>query len=366
MHSQAPIDPIGPKEAIARRIRIASWPHWYAGNPYLNRLYSALSEFGVVHVPGLEFSSRVLLNAEIDVFHLHWPEELWRRVGATRLESLQQVARVATTIFNMRRLGIRVVWTVHNLEHHEGAFRSDRVAYEALHRIVDLRLFLSQSALGAGVSAYPFGSARLVCYHGNVEGEYQALRSSEQVRGALGLSPSARVLLGFGQIRHYKGFELAVAAMRELGSPYHLVLAGGSSDESYAERLRLSTVGLQNVTLVPHYIDAHCLGDLLRASDAIILPYSQVTGSSALLTALTAGRGVIVSDLPHFREILSIEPLAAEYLTERTPNAFTGAVHNFFQSGWERRGRAAKRVAGRFEWCNVVRPFADWLLAHHR
>ena len=61
-------------------------------------------------------------------------------------------------------------------------------------------------------------------------------------------------------------------------------------------------------------VEPQVVSDLLHAADAVLLPYRRITGSGVLLQALTAGVGVVASDLPYFREVLAPEPDAGVFI----------------------------------------------------
>jgi glycosyltransferase involved in cell wall biosynthesis len=342
-------------------IRIASWPHWYDGNPYLNSFYEALAQYGVEHVRGVAAEYAEIRKARIDVLHLHWPEELWRVPGGSWVRVARRLMRVVGLLARLRASGIRLVWTVHNLEHHEGSYRSDRIGMGLLHRLVHLRLFLSEWARRTADERYRFSARSIVCYHGNYDGVYSSSRSRDTVRAELALGSDVRMLLGFGSVRQYKGFETAVEAVKRLGDRYHLVIAGRPLRHDVGQQLCVAADDTPNITLVLRRISEKELGDLLTAADAVVLPYRKVTGSSVLLTALTASKAIIASDLPFFREITMGEPLAAEFATPGSTDDFLGAITRFFDASLDERGQAARRIANRFHWRQVVAPFGKWL-----
>ncbi len=97
-----------------------------------------------------------------------------------------------------------------------------------------------------------------------------------------------------------------------------------------------------------------------RASEAVLLPYRKITGSGALLSAWTLGRGVICSDLPYFREMLD-RGEAGLTVRPGDPAALAEGVRAWLARPATTRQEAARRAARRYEWSEVVRPVVEWL-----
>ena len=68
------------------------------------------------------------------------------------------------------------------------------------------------------------------------------------------------------------------------------------------------------------------LANLLHAADCVVLPYLEIVGSGALAACLTLARGVVVSDLPYFRESLAREPDAGVFFRPGDAPGLAAAV----------------------------------------
>src|SRR5690242_5317235 len=151
-------------EASGRRFSISAFPPGVTqlGNPYFVLCHRALAKRGVAVSDDLEISRRWLKAREgrVDAVHLHWPERFWRRrfSGTSRLRRAATAADHLTQLTRFvraaRRCGVRTMWTVHNLEPHEGAYRWDRFGYQLLARECDIVICHSRSAANAVRRAY--------------------------------------------------------------------------------------------------------------------------------------------------------------------------------------------------------------------
>jgi glycosyltransferase involved in cell wall biosynthesis len=97
------------------------------------------------------------------------------------------------------------------------------------------------------------------------------------------------------------------------------------------------------------------------ASDIVLLPYRSVTGSGAALAALTLGRGVVASSMPFFVNLLRGHPSAGRVVESGDPRPLAQAILAFLEVPADERERAARGLAARFAWADVVAPVAESL-----
>jgi beta-1,4-mannosyltransferase len=357
-----------------RPFRIAVYPsgvsHW--ANAYFRLLHAALRRRGVVVSDNLELSRRWLKAhaADVDAVHLNWPERIWQRGAFGRLNRLVRVGvacwrllEVRRTLRAARRRGIRCIWTVHNLEPHEGSYRWDRVGYRMIAREADLVICHSRCALEAVRQRYPPRGTSVVMPIGDQSGDYPAPRPRARVVSELGLDPDIPIVCCLGRLRHYKGVELACEAVVRLEGRAQLVI-GGVRHAGYDLRpIRERAYRTRGIVLLQRRLSTQEYADLLGASEAMLLPYRQITGSAALLSALGFGRGVIVSDLPYFKETLAPEPDAGLVVPTRDPGIWAESILEYLGRPADTRSAAARRLAGCYSWDRCVEPLIAALLA---
>ena len=161
-------------------------------------------------------------------------------------------------------------------------------------------------------------------------------------------------------MKPYKGFETAIDAAAQLPD-CHLLIAGHPENREYAAELASRIAGRSNITFLDRSLTEQEFIDVQTAADCILLPYHKITGSSALLASFTFGRGVVVSDLPYFRELLADDPFAGVLVRPNDPAALAAGIETFFATDVPGRHAAARRIADRYPWSEVIRPFADRL-----
>ena len=99
----------------------------------------------------------------------------------------------------------------------------------------------------------------------------------------------------------------------------------------------------------------------MAASDAVVLPYHAVTGSGVLFAAWTLGAGVIASDLPFFREMLSGDPLRGRTFRVGDSADLAGAIEGYLAVPRDKRRGALAAIADELSPEHVVRPLVDFL-----
>lgn len=345
-------------------LRIAHWPPTDGGNPYLRLYTKALQAHDVVPVFDLRIndSSLIRLAPSLHAIHFHqYTEGIWRTRGRSLFQHSRGLFGFWKYLRLAKKLGLKLIWTVHDIEHHEGFSPLDRLGYRILAKYADLVICHDQHTRKEFLLRYRGKAERTVVMPiGNYDDAFPAPRAREGTLQKLGL-PNVKTLVGFGSIRQYKGFDLAIAAMRELGDGFQLIVAGQPIAPNVGDELRQKANGLANVHLLLERINDQLAADLLHAADCVVLPYRYITGSSALLSAFSLGRGVVASDLPFFRETLACEPEAGVLVSPDDVAALVSGVRRFFSGDVAARHAAARRLADRYSWSEVVRPVVERL-----
>lgn len=344
-------------------------------HPYFRLLHQALARRGVVTSGAVQIGVSWLRanRGRIDAVHFHWPETIWRdrRPGARHfvsraVHSSRELLRIARFLREARRLGIIRVWTIHNLEPHEGASLWDRLGYLLIGWSADIVVSHSAWSLEQAKRGHCVGRGQsIVLPMGTMHEAYPPPRPRETVLAELGLDPALPMVSCLGRLRGYKRVDLACAAVERLRGRVQLVVGGPAHAGFDVAALRDALGRVPGAVLLPRQLSDQEFADLMAASDAALLPYRNVTGSAVLLTAIGFGRAVIAADLPYFREVLAAEPDAASLVSGADPAAWAGAIDALFSRPPELRQRAALRLAERYSWDRAVAPLVEALTVAH-
>lgn len=114
-------------------------------------------------------------------------------------------------------------------------------------------------------------------------------------------------LIMYGNQSYYKGTDLFVDALNLLPETtkqrIHATIVG-KIDNDFLRELKQKAMGL-DVEWIPTFVTDDFLYKKITESDAIVVPYREISQSGVLLLALYFKRMIIASDLPSFRETLT-------------------------------------------------------------
>lgn len=335
-------------------LRVAYWAENDA-NPY-QRLFHEALRGSLVPVRGLSINDEALrrMRSEIDAVHFHWPEYIWRVEVHSELERSRRVLGFWRFLRMCRHLQLPIIWTVHNVRPHEFNWL-DRLGVRVMGAQSDLIIAHSDSV--ARLMRQRHSRAVVVMMpHGNHDGIYPAPRLRETVLRELALSPLLPTVVLAGTLRGYKGIKHALEAVDSLGGRVQLIIAGKPHERldvtTLVERARASSW----LRVLAHELSQQEFVDVSAAGTAILLPYTRVTTSSALLSAWTLGRSVVTSPEPFFKEFAARHPGAAEVSADYSPSALAAAITAHLTTPEAERWSAARRAADAYTWSRCVEP----------
>lgn len=344
-------------------IRVASTPESSWPNPYIELFYKAISKHNIKLVGKCPSNDKSLQRnaSRIDAIHLHWPEGLWRYAKNFRLGKMRGLLGLWRYLRIAHSCRIAVVWTVHNLEHHEGVNFADKIAYRLLAKQADLLICHSQSTKETIVRRWHPGDKIIVMYHGNYDGIYPEPSPKMEVMKELGLNPDIPTVCCVGAIRNYKGIDIAAKAVKQMHMDIQLIIAGKPHPE-YEINSLIKLCGVSpRIRIIPQSLSTQEFADVLNVSEAVLLPYRTITGSGAFMSAMTLGLGVIASDLPYFREMLDGHAEVGCLFEVDNEIALANAIKEYLKIPAVRRQAAVKRIAQNYSWDKVVKPVASAL-----
>ncbi len=293
------------------RTSVVIVPH-LRSNPYQELLAVALNQRGVrarlEEGRGARLSIvRAWLRAGAPrVLHLHWTHHFLERGGGLgALEARTFLAQLDV----LRALGVRVVWTLHNLEGHESddgsggvdaatRYRRHRALVQRCHTVIahcSAAVHLASAAYGLG----PAERSRFrVIPHGSYEGVYPDWLDRGPAKERLKLGADTTVFLALGAIRDYKGLDALVRAFRGLDAPAaRLVIAGKPRGKPIVEQLQRLAGGDPRIRLRFGRVPDEEIATHLRAADVAVLPYARILTSGSAALAMGFGVPVIAPRL---------------------------------------------------------------------
>lgn len=275
-------------------MRVVILPDWRAGNPYQQLLADALADFGVeVLFPKgyrriLPLSRELLPAPRPDLLHLHWPSPFLR--SNRTIFRAAYCLRTLVDVAIVRRAGIKVVWTVHNLVTHDTPTpKLERWFSKRLAGLASTLIVHTKAARETVIEE--LGATRTkICIipHGSFSSVYGEAPKRQDARKALGLNPGVKVALFFGLIRPYKGVPKLLKAWGALGDERgnaQLIVAGAVPDPNYEAKIRSMAASLENTRLYLRHMQPEEIPVLMAAADLMVLPFENNLTSGTMRLA---------------------------------------------------------------------------------
>ncbi len=205
-----------------------------------------------------------------------------------------------------RALGLPLAHTVHNPVPHDSA-GSELPALRRVYPACDLLFVHSEQARGEFEGLFPDLCGRVaVSRHGLYTTYPRCPAARAARRSELGLVEGAAVVLICGGIRPYKNLDALVAALADPRCARAVLVVAGE-ESGYGgtpaadpldrtRRLAREAGVAERVRLIPRFLRARELAELLEAADVLALPYRKGYGSGLLLLGMSFGRHVLVAD----------------------------------------------------------------------
>jgi len=246
---------------------------FFGGRPFLAaaRLAPAFDRVLVHFEPGLYYRRRAPVSKVMTSLGLWW---LTRRRPGTEI-LIHEAARRPHLLRRPDHLALRSAFARASL-----LFHSDRER-EALERAYRLRV-----------------EGTIVPHTDGVRIARRVARS--EARSILGIEPDECLFLCAGFLHPAKGFERAIRAFHQAGSPGRLVVVGSVRQPtpealSYVRALRELCERTPGVTLIEGYVSDEGFDTWIAAADVFVLPYRRAWSSGALARAQKLGTPAFVA-----------------------------------------------------------------------
>ena len=290
---------------------------YFETNPYHHELGDALERRGL----SVHFSTgyprdtvRAVLEGGIpDVIHLHWIS--WFLISDDRLRSVGKAMVFIAAVTVAKVLGIRIVWTAHNLFEHERRdpklerfFKRHLVRYAFDDVIVHC-----EAAKRQLLTAYDLPrtvESKLVTVpHGNYVEAYDDQLSSEEASEELGLPESATVIAFFGSIKPYKRVPELIDAFTDLETDNaRLLVAGNPMDDDVKRAVVERASRDDRVETVLEFVPDDEVQLYMNAADVVVLPFEDILSSGSVLLSMSFGNPIVAPRDGCLPELLADQP----------------------------------------------------------
>jgi beta-1,4-mannosyltransferase len=292
-------------------LKVLMLPDCREANPYQSLLASAIEQQGaIVHFPngyrrGLPLL-RAALAQRVDVLHLHWILPYIK--GKHYWQKALYGIKLLIDIFLVQRLGVRVIWTIHNKVTHDTPFpHLEEWIRRRLAQQVDRLILHSSTPSDSIAHTYKVSPTKAqVIPHGHYREVYPAQIDRTEARHSLGLPSTGNLYLSLGLLRPYKGVESLITLWREHPeiAAGNMLLIAGKASPAYAQELEKLTADLPGVVFIPEFIENDRIHLFFSAATFTVLPYRNILNSGSLILAMSYGVPVIAPRLGSIPESL--------------------------------------------------------------
>lgn len=265
-------------------------------NPFWRILKKALFDSGVnvVKMP-LSIISLIVSRKKIRLIHFHYaypdisrtdygymPKIIWNK-----LYHVIYFCQNLSFGFKLRlakKIGYKIIFTVHNLEPHDGNPKRQYKNISLLYHMADAITVMGNGCLNELGKRFPQKTIVLIP-HFHYEKLHENSITKKEARKKLGIAGDSFIYLFFGGIRRYKGIDILIRIF-ENSNPKDLLLITGdfSLDPAYTKEIERLTAGIHNIKMLECQ-DTKDIQIFMNAADVAVFPFRQITNSGSLILA---------------------------------------------------------------------------------
>ncbi len=341
---------------------LPSSPRWRENIIYISKLTEELEKQGIQvqyaeDKAGDYLTQHLLASHESrkpDILHFHWTS--YQYEGSNNAITFINLMKYMVKVKQAKSRGFKIIWTMHNYLPHEKhgtlipylerlwmAHQADAIIVHASHgkELLAKRLFRRKDVY--------------VIPHGNYIPFFTRTPklAAKQILGAAYGTP---MLLYFGYVRPYKGVPDLLRVFHELPDLNVSLYVVGNANETTKQEIQ-TLIG-NDPRIMPNlrYVLDEELALYLSAADMVVLPYHDVLGSGALMTALSFGCPVIAPAMGAFSEFLDE---GCGYLYPPNKNGLKSALQEIPNMDLPSMSKNALMRAMRYPWEGMVRQIAN-------
>ena len=339
-------------------------PDYTRTNPYQQLLSAALRDRGVDVTPadghGPFLPWEFLTPGQPDVVHLHWlhPYLLGRNAVFTFLKGFVFLVQVLL----LQLLGVRVVWTAHNLtEHNPRNPRIERALKHLTVRMIDDVIVHCESVEDRLLETYwlpeRYRHRLSIVPHGHYRDTYENDVSREHAREELGLDDEFTFLF-FGRVCEYKNVTGLVETFARLDAPEtRLLVVGNPKSEAVRARVERAAARDDRVETTLEFVPGERVQYYMNAADVVALPFREVLTSGSTILAMSFGKPVVV---PEVGCVASVVPGDGGFTyRDDAPDALRSTLRATMDADLDAVGAANRAAVEAVGWDGVARLTAD-------
>ena len=335
----------------------------FPSNPYQDLLYNAVNKklgFRIQGFNNRHFTKKLLdLNkSEYKYLHIHWLHPFFD------LENDDIFNLFLEKIIYAKKIGYKLIWTVHNIISHESENIEKETEYRKQFAKLCDAIFVHGNLIKNLISeTYCIDEKKIfVAPHGSYGNVYPNNTTRQDARNRFGIKENELTFLYFGRIRGYKGLDNLLEIFQKLNEKYkntRLVIAGKSQDSSITELINDYAENNGQIQFFNDRIGNDEVQYYFNAADITVLPFKKILTSGSVLLSLTFMKPVITSNsgvLPEFiDEKTGLLFSDYDHLEKIMKNCITEWNTGSFNNKWNKNNFTA--LLQDLDWDNIVNKY---------
>jgi glycosyltransferase involved in cell wall biosynthesis len=281
-------------------MKVIHIPYSSDNNPYQKLLFDNLQKLEIVAdgVPArrlLSLMVTVIKNWKPNIIHLHWQHSFVMHDNVF-IRYLKAISFIAELLL-LRLLGIKLVWTVHNLKHHEKKHQEFELFFTKLLAHLSNGLIAHCEKAKTQIKkefSIKNGAKISVIPHGNYLSSYENSINRNDARNELGISSSSFVFLHIGLIRPYKGTLELIDSFKMLKlNKTRLIIAGEPCNKEMDNLVREKIDDDDHINFIPEFVPDNKVQVYMQASDVVVFAYREILTSGGVILAMSFGKPIL-------------------------------------------------------------------------
>jgi len=337
-------------------------PDYSDGNPYQSDLAEGLEKLGV-EISLESGEGRFPVNdalrryKNVDILHIHWTHRFL--FSTDRFRTFVRIIKFLLELVFVKIRGIKIVWTVHNLQNHEKRYpRLELLFHRILARHADGIVVHCEKAREAVIKTYKISrrirDRVIVIPHGDFICNYTNEISRESARDILGIPENEFVYLSFGSIKKYKGITELIEAFGEIETPrVRLFVVGRCRDTGLFKSIENAAKKDRRVSIIADFIADNEIQIYMNAADVVVLPYRDILASGAAILAMSFAKPVIAPNIGCMEEQLAKN--GAIFYEADSETGLINAMKNALSCDLKTMGMKNRERVKNFDWDRISR-----------
>lgn len=340
-------------------MRVIFIPNYSHENPYQQNLAESLSKKGVQII--LENLTWALLFFKVlfkykkpEIIHIHWQHDYL--VSKKALFSFLKSFLFILEMVILRFLGVKIVWTVHNIVNHEKKdFKIELFFSSFLSKISNKIIVHNPQSQKEIIEAYKIRKIEKcsVIAQGNFIDNYENIITNKEARIELNINEDNFLFLFFGLIRPYKGLNKLIESFQSKNfQEAKLLIVGRAIDKKYEAEIRSLCDTIDNIEFQSGFVPENKIQVYMNAADIVVIPYIEILNSAALLLAMSFKKPIIAPKTGFFTSVLDEN---GGFLYNSNENiGLSTAMELALNSDISRMGNYNYELAKKFDWDSVA------------